>query len=457
MIDYGIKYKSVINPIELSTPTQQDTYYLQDDQNLDIEQQQNPIQYYPVFQNDAQDIEFENVSVQQEQNQDYSQNQNQFDFNKLKTTTIEDIFKAAGLTHINNRRIIMGNPNIRPQNASYGARNSNHKTRGADGTANARDISIENGDIKDYEELKRQILSNPLIMAGLQAKGWGILNEVTPEILSRTNGTGKHFHLGPDSSAIRTLKYWIENPSTPVTKYIRAYNGTKLVPMHKSGDFLDRANDFVSNLESPVANAGLALSGAGFLGALAPSFKGVSNFISRTPLKRFIPIVGPALTATSVASAVIDGIQSAKAWRDVYNEGWDKHADSAIKNTIELVLSATGIGLSKSVLKEVTGKRVVSEVKARVEKELSNSRFTSWDFMKNPLPIWKVVLYTTQKILDTYVNYDNAVHPNEPKYTISQPKDEQKGIQKDSIESTAPTHTPNQQQQPKYKHLEYTE
>ena len=79
MIDYGIKYKSVINPIELSTPTQQDTYYLQDDQNLDIEQQQNPIQYYPVFQNDAQDIEFENVSVQQEQNQDYSQNQNQFE------------------------------------------------------------------------------------------------------------------------------------------------------------------------------------------------------------------------------------------------------------------------------------------------------------------------------------------------------------------------------------------
>jgi hypothetical protein len=78
--------------------------------------------------------------------------------------------------------------------------------------------------------------------------------------------------------------------------------------MHKSGDFLDRANDFVSNLESPVANVGLALSGAGFLGALAPSFKGVSNFISRTPLKRFIPIVGPALTATSVASAVIDGI-----------------------------------------------------------------------------------------------------------------------------------------------------
>lgn len=264
MIDYGIKYKSVINPIELSTPTQHDTYYLQDDQNLDSEQQQYSIQYYPIFQKDDQDIEFENVGTQQEQNQ--------FDFNKLKTTTIEDVFKAAGLTHINNKRIIMGNPNLRPQNASYGVINSNHKIKGTDGTANARDISIENGDIKDYEELKRQILNNPLIMAGLQAKGWGILNEVTPEILSRTNGTGKHFHLGPDSSAIRTLKYWIENPSTPVTKYIRAYNGAKLVPMHKSGDFLDKANDFVSNLESPVAKVGLALSGAGFLGALSPSF-----------------------------------------------------------------------------------------------------------------------------------------------------------------------------------------
>jgi hypothetical protein len=61
----------------------------------------------------------------------------------------------------------MGNPNLRPQNASYGVRNSNHKIKGADGTANARDISIENGSIEDYEELKRQILNNPLIMSGL--------------------------------------------------------------------------------------------------------------------------------------------------------------------------------------------------------------------------------------------------------------------------------------------------
>lgn len=77
--------------------------------------------------------------------------------------------------------------------------------------------------------------------------------------------------------------------------------------------------------------------------------------------------------------------------------------------------------------------------------------------MKNPLPIWKVVLYTTQNILDTYVNYDNAMHPNEPKYTITQPKYDQKDTQKDSVESTASTYTTKQPQQPTYKHLEYTE
>lgn len=49
------------------------------------------------------------------------------------------------------------------------------------------------------------------------------------------------------------------------------------------------------------------------------------------------------------------------------------------------------------------------------------------------------------------------MHPNEPKYTISQPKDGQKDTQKDGIKSISPTYSQKQLQQPTYKHLEYTE
>lgn len=138
--------------------------------------------------------------------------------NGLISKDIEDIFRQAGLTTINGKQIKFGSRELRAQNASYGARNSNHKRRDPHtGYSMARDISIIGGNLDDYAEFRRQIMSNDLISQYLDAKNWGIINEVTPQILSRTRGTGLHFHFGPDTWARRTWSGWRSNPDIPIT------------------------------------------------------------------------------------------------------------------------------------------------------------------------------------------------------------------------------------------------
>lgn len=141
------------------------------------------------------------------------------DTSDLLSKDIEDIFRQAGLTSINGKQIKFGSRAIRSQNASFGAKNSNHKKRDPHtGYAMARDISIIGGNLDDYTEFRRQIMSNELISKYMDTKGWGIINEVTPQILARTRGTGLHFHFGPDTWARRTWSGWKNNPDTPITQ-----------------------------------------------------------------------------------------------------------------------------------------------------------------------------------------------------------------------------------------------
>lgn len=141
------------------------------------------------------------------------------DTSGLLSIDIEDIFRQAGLTTVNGKKIKFGNKALRAQNASFGAKNSNHKKRDPHtGNAMARDISIVGGTLDDYAEFRRQIMSNDLVSKYMNTKGWGIINEVTPQILARTGGTGMHFHFGPDTWARRTWKAWQDNPSAPITQ-----------------------------------------------------------------------------------------------------------------------------------------------------------------------------------------------------------------------------------------------
>ncbi len=134
---------------------------------------------------------------------------------------IEDLLKSEGITSINGKPIKFGNKNLRAANASFGAKNSNHKKRDPHtGNAMAIDISIVGGTDKDYADFRQKLLSNPKVIQYMESKGWGIINEITPAILSRTRGTGKHFHFGPDTWAKRTWQAWRNNLNLPITQTV---------------------------------------------------------------------------------------------------------------------------------------------------------------------------------------------------------------------------------------------
>lgn len=187
-------------------------------------QQEYSQEYYPHIPIQLQKFdnkpELNNELIEQQPNEEIKSKDTKIDSSLLKLD-IEDLLKQEGITSINGKRIKCGSKEIRPANASYGAQNSNHKKRDPHtGNAMARDISIEGGDAKDYEKFKMTLLLNPRICAWMSMKKWGIINEITPDILKRTRGTGPHFHFGPDTWAVRTWNTWISNPNISVTKAI---------------------------------------------------------------------------------------------------------------------------------------------------------------------------------------------------------------------------------------------
>lgn len=174
------------------------------------------------------------------------------DTSGLLSIDIEDIFRQAGLTTINGKKIKFGNKALRAQNASFGAKNSNHKKRDPHtGNAMARDISIIGGNLDDYTEFRRQIMSNDLISKYMDTKGWGIINEVTPQILARTRGTGLHFHFGPDTWARRTWNGWKDNPNAPITQ---AFRKGGQIQKCQVGDIIQKGFAYVFNGQDGTFN-----------------------------------------------------------------------------------------------------------------------------------------------------------------------------------------------------------
>ena len=57
-----------------------------------------------------------------------------------------------------------------------------------------------------FEDLAEAIRNSPDLVAYMKEHGYGIYDETTPEVLSRTKGTGAHWHLGPDQNAIKGLE-----------------------------------------------------------------------------------------------------------------------------------------------------------------------------------------------------------------------------------------------------------
>ena len=54
-----------------------------------------------------------------------------------------------------------------------------------------------------FANLKQILSSNQNVRNWFKVRNWGILDETTPQMMSKTGATGKHFHIGPDSTAER--------------------------------------------------------------------------------------------------------------------------------------------------------------------------------------------------------------------------------------------------------------
>lgn len=70
-------------------------------------------------------------------------------------------------------------------------------------TNQARDIVPLDG---DFNKFKRQLASNPKILKYMRDNKLGILDETSQDMLKRTGGTGAHWHIGPDQSALAGFK-----------------------------------------------------------------------------------------------------------------------------------------------------------------------------------------------------------------------------------------------------------
>lgn len=73
---------------------------------------------------------------------------------------------------------------------------SGHRSHHADG--NAVDIIVENA---DWEAARKKVKASKELQELFRSRGWGILDETTPDVMSKTGATGAHWHIGPDKWA----------------------------------------------------------------------------------------------------------------------------------------------------------------------------------------------------------------------------------------------------------------
>lgn len=110
-----------------------------------------------------------------------------------QTTSIEDIsFPELLKRERVNAKITSG---YRPGAKTNTGKKSNHSIKGG-----AYDIVPTNG--KTFEDLRKEIYSNKNIRDWMNAKGWGIIEEVSDSDRKKYGATGANWHFGPDQAAL---------------------------------------------------------------------------------------------------------------------------------------------------------------------------------------------------------------------------------------------------------------
>lgn len=135
------------------------------------------------------------VNEKQEQKQpqiSWSKPQTKIDWGQqAKNLKFEDLLKQIGA----NARITSA---VRPGAKTKSGKQSYHAIEGG-----AYDI-VPND--QDFNRLRQVLTTHPLSIAWFREHDKGILDETTKEMLAKTGGTGKHFHIGPDRIADRFWK-----------------------------------------------------------------------------------------------------------------------------------------------------------------------------------------------------------------------------------------------------------
>ena len=133
-------------------------------------------------------------------NNQVSQNSN------LANMSFEDLIKTYNLP-------IQISSGYRGKNGFRGGKTksgkqSNHNKLDEHGHPMAYDIQpLVNGKVDKsdsaFANLRNILANNQDVKEWFRMRDWGILDETTPQMMSKTGATGKHFHIGPDRAAVR--------------------------------------------------------------------------------------------------------------------------------------------------------------------------------------------------------------------------------------------------------------
>ena len=121
-----------------------------------------------------------------------------------------DLLEEEGL----NTRVTSG---FREGAVTSNGHTSNHAS------GNALDVTAVDGE--NLEDWYKAVISNKRITDELKKRRYGILREDTDAALAKTGGSGYHYHIGPDQSAIKDLELGMQGQSGILA---RAQKGTKL-------------------------------------------------------------------------------------------------------------------------------------------------------------------------------------------------------------------------------------
>lgn len=133
-------------------------------------------------------------------NNQVSQNSN------LANMSFEDLIKTYNLP-------IQISSGYRGKNGFRGGKTksgkqSNHNKLDEHGHPMAYDIQpLVNGKVDKsdsaFANLRNILANNQDVKEWFRMRDWGILDETTPQMMTKTGATGKHFHIGPDRAAVR--------------------------------------------------------------------------------------------------------------------------------------------------------------------------------------------------------------------------------------------------------------